>query len=60
MIRQALSLSVMPMLITLSSWSQSLQLIDIGVYDALDFCNMSGCVQFVLGPTHIADNRLIF
>ena len=31
MIRQSLSLLVMPMLITLSDWSQSLLLIDMGV-----------------------------
>ena len=26
--------------------------------DALDFCFLSGCVQLVRGPTHIADNSL--
>ena len=26
--------------------------------DALDFCNLMGCEQFVRCPTHIAGNRL--
>ena len=26
--------------------------------NALDFCNQSGCEQFVRGPTHTAGNRL--
>ena len=27
--------------------------------DALDFCNLSGCGQFVRGATHITGNRLV-
>ena len=45
------------MLITLSGWSQSLLLIDMGP-DALDFSNPSGCEQLLRCPTHIAGNRL--
>ena len=56
MIKQSLSLLVMPMLITLSDWSQSFLLIDMGVM-LLIFCNLSGCEQLVHRLTHIAGNR---
>ena len=56
MIRQSLSSLVMPMLITLSGYSQSVLLIDMGVM--FFFCNLPGCEQLVRGPTHIAGNRL--
>ena len=45
------------MFITLSGWSQSLLLIDMGVM-RLIFYNLSGCQQLVRCPTHIAGNRV--
>ena len=55
--RRSLSLLVMPMLITLRGYSQSLILIDMVVM-LLIFCTLSGCEQLVRCPTHIAGNRL--
>ena len=53
MIRQSLSLLVMPMLITQSGWSQSFLLIDMGVKLLIfAICPVVSC------PTHIAGNRL--
>ena len=49
---------VMPMLITLSGWSQSLLLIDIGVMLLIFVICQLGCEQLVRGPAHIAGNRL--
>ena len=55
--RQSLSLSVIPMLISLRGWSPFLLLIDMGVM-LLVFWHMSDCEQLVRCPTHIAGNRL--
>ena len=41
-----------------SEWLGSVSSTDRHGRDALDFCNLSGCEQFVRGPTHIAGNRL--
>ena len=58
MIRQSLCWFVMTILITLSGWSQSSPNDRHGRH-AHDFCNLSGCQQFVRCPTHIAGNRLV-
>ena len=57
MIKWSLSLLMMPKLITLNSWSQSLLLIDSG-RDALADCNLPDCEELVCCPTHIAGNTL--
>ena len=41
-----------------SDWLESVSPTDLHGGDALDFCNLSGCEQFVCCPTHIAGNRL--
>ena len=60
MIMQSLSLLVMSLLVNFhhSEWHESVSPTDRHGRDALDFCNMSGCEQFVRCPTHIAGNRL--
>ena len=52
MIRQSLSLLLMPMLITLSGWSQSLILIDMGVMLFI-FVICQVVSSWCAGPTHI-------
>ena len=41
-----------------SEWLESVSHADRHGSDTLDFCNLSGCEQLVLCPTHIAGNRL--
>ena len=41
-----------------SGWLESVSHTDRHGRGALDFCTLSGCTQFVRGPTHIACNRL--
>ena len=42
----------------LSEWLESVSFTDRHGLDALDFCNLSGCEQFLRCPTHIAGNGL--
>ena len=58
MIRQSLSVLVMPMLITLSGWSQSILQIDKGVMLLIFVICQVMSMQFVRSPTHIAGKRL--
>ena len=41
-----------------SEWLESVSPTDQYGRDTLDFCNLSGCEQLVLCPTHIAGDRL--